>query len=223
LRALHDQNHYEVLEVPRGAAPDQIERAYKIARETYTGNSLALYSVFGSRDASTIRERVEEAYRVLSHESTRAAYDAATAPDPDEVAGEATVDAPAPFEVEQVGEPRSLPDPLNSASDAFRDLEADVEEEGAGDFDGPMLRRARMRRGFDIDQISEITKVSPLNLRNLEEEKYEELPATVYVRGFLTAYARTIGIDPTRVVSSYIARVDSARAGANRGRFLGRR
>ncbi len=219
MRALHDQNHYEVLEVSRNATPDQIRTAYKIARETYTSSSLALYSVFGSRDAATIRERVEEAYRVLSSETTRAAYDAATQP-----AAEAD-DAQQAKAISALsgGEALLAADAHTEASDAFRDLEADIEEEGTGDFDGAMLRRARMRRGFELDQISDITKVSPLNLRNLEEEKYEDLPATVYVRGFLTAYARTIGIDPGRVVSSYIARIDTAREGANRGRFMGRR
>lgn len=221
MRALHDQNHYEVLEVSRNATPDQIRTAYKIARETYTSSSLALYSVFGSRDAATIRERVEEAYRVLSSETTRAAYDAATQP-----AAEAEADDAQQAKAISAlsgGEALLAADAHTEASDAFRDLEADIEEEGTGDFDGAMLRRARMRRGFELDQISDITKVSPLNLRNLEEEKYEDLPATVYVRGFLTAYARTIGIDPGRVVSSYIARIDTAREGANRGRFMGRR
>jgi DnaJ-class molecular chaperone len=224
MRALHDQNHYEVLEVPRNAAPDEIERAYKVARETYTSDSLALYSVFGNRDATTIRERVEEAHRVLSNENTRAAYDDSTRPDPGDVAAQCEqADANAALSgAFSDGEAQSAADSLTEASDAFRDLEADVEEEGAGDFDGAMLRRARMRRGFEIDQIADITKVSPLNLRNLEEEKFEDLPATVYVRGFLTAYARTIGIDPGRVVSSYVARIDTAREGANRGRFLGR-
>lgn len=217
MRALYEQNHYEVLELPRSAAHEEIERAYRVARDTYAADSLALYSVFGERDAITIRERIEEAYRVLSNEMTREAYDAATR----------TAVTPAPESAPEGEVPAapsaSVREPLTDASDAFRDLEADVEEEESGDFDGAMLRRARLRRGFELDQIAEITKVSPLNLRNLEEEKFEDLPAAVYVRGFLTAYARTIGIDPGRVVSGYIAKVDSACEGANPSRFLGRR
>ena len=47
--------------------------------------------------------------------------------------------------------------------------------------------------------------------------------AIVYVRGFLSAYASTIGLDPARVVSSYLPRVESARAGHGGGGFRARR
>jgi cytoskeletal protein RodZ len=49
------------------------------------------------------------------------------------------------------------------------------------------------------------------------------LPADVYVRGFVTAYAKSIGLDPKIVVPSYMARVQSSRAANQRGRFLARR
>jgi flagellar biosynthesis protein FlhG len=111
---------------------------------------------------------------------------------------------------------------LGGVSDSFRELESDVEEE-SGDFDGAKLRRARLRRGFELDQIADITKVNIRILRQLEEENFEDLPATVYVRGFLSAYARTIGLDPARVVSSYVPRVETARSSQSRSGFRGRR
>ena len=49
------------------------------------------------------------------------------------------------------------------------------------------------------------------------------LPADVYVRGFVTAYAQTIGLDPKIVVPSYMARVQGSRNSQERGRFLARR
>jgi DnaJ-class molecular chaperone len=217
VRALHEQDHYEVLEISRGAAVEEIERAYRVARDTYDSESLALYSVFGERDASVIRERIEEAYRVLSDDSQRRHYDeSATAAETAEAAvSQAIPDLPAS------GSAPSPPEILSDVSDSFRDLEADVEEE-SGDFSGQNLRRARLRRGFEIDQIADITKVSITNLRHIEEENFLDLPATVYVRGFVTAYARTIGLDPQRVVTSYVARLDEARVDQGRGRFLGR-
>lgn len=213
MRALHDQDHYEVLELPRGAAPEDIERAYRAARDVYRPESLALYSVFGERDASVIRERIEEAYRILSDAETRRAYDAATADAasgrPDGTAVRDAIDPGAILRAEV--------DDLEGASEGFRELESEVEE-GAGDFDGGKLRRARLRRGFDLQQIADVTKISVANLTRIEEETFDELPATVYVRGFVIAYARTIGLDPDRVVAGYMARAEEARAATGRGR-----
>jgi flagellar biosynthesis protein FlhG len=215
VRALHKQDHYEVLEVARGAAAEEIERAYRTARETYDSDSIALYSVFGERDAAVISDRIEEAYRVLSDDAARRVYDSGSDV-PNTGAGEIAPER-------RVAMPDALrPELLSDVSDSFRDLEADVEEND-GDFSGPQLRRARLRRGFEIDQIANITKVSVKNLRHIEEENFSELPAGVYVRGFVSAYARTIGLDPQRVVVSYAARLDEARTDQGRARFMSRR
>jgi DnaJ-class molecular chaperone len=228
VRSLYEQDHYEVLEVGRGASPEEIDRAYRTVRGTYDNESLALYSVFGERDASVIRERVEEAYRVLSNEGTRHAYDemfdkpVASANDSlSEGVGDWVGPTGGQVAVELSPAVGADVESLSGASDTFRDLEADIEEE-SGDFDGAMLRRARLRRGFDLDHIADVTKVSVANLRHLEEENFADLPATVYVRGFVIAYARTIGLDPARVVASYLARHEAEHGADARSGFLGR-
>ena len=98
-----------------------------------------------------------------------------------------------------------------------------LEEDGGGDYDGVRLRKTRLFRGYEIDDISEVTKVSGAHLRNIEEENFTALPADVYVRGFVTAYAKTIGLDPQVVVPGYMARVEQSRGARQGGRFLGRR
>jgi hypothetical protein len=42
------------------------------------------------------------------------------------------------------------------------------------------------------------------------------------VRGFVIAYARTIGLDADRVLAGYMARVEGARAEQGRTRFRSR-
>lgn len=229
-----EQDHYEVLEVGRAASLEEIERAYRVVRETYDGDNLALYSMFADRDAAQIRERIDEAYRVLSDEGKRHDYDAADVPSAqpnsrfrayEEPAALLSMDAPAPLPTRMEASVDGVPghgveiDRLGGVSDTFRDLEADVEED-RGEFDGAVLRRARLRLGFDLDQIADITKVSIANLRNLEENNFADLPASVYVRGFVSSYARTIGLDPKRVVSSYLARLEDARRAHGHSRLL---
>jgi DnaJ-class molecular chaperone len=221
MKPIHDQSHYEVLDVARSADPAEIERAYRLAASTYAERSLACYSVYDEREIESLRDRIETAYQVLSDGDARAAYDRV-------IGGAGRVDAAEAVEPEAEGwseVPLAVPGAeveLPGASESFRELESDVEDEG-GEFDGATLRRARLRRGIELETISDVTKVSMANLRHLEEEHFAELPATVYVRGFLKAYASTIGLDPQRVASSYIERFERSRDQQGRSRFLGRR
>ena len=66
------------------------------------------------------------------------------------------------------------------------------------------------------------TKVSTTYLRCIEEEAFDRLPAPVYVRGFVTAYASAIGLNPKRVATSYMPRLDEITKGKGRGRLRGR-
>lgn len=214
MRPLVDQDHYEVLEVSYDATPEEIERAYRLARNTYEESSVALYSVFGDDDASAIRERVEAAWRVLSDAAARRDYDATLGGRRDRDDGfamaiEPVTDAP-------LARPAPPPPPRFEAFD-----DADAGEETAG-FDGARLRRARMRRGIELDHIATVTKINPTYLRLIEEERFEDLPAPVYVRGFVTAYAKCVGLDPSAVAPSYMTRFEAGYAVRKRGRLLGR-
>ena len=209
MKPLGEQSHYELLEVSRDADAAEIERAYRMAQATYADDSLAIYSVLGEEDAGNLRERVELAYEVLSDPLRRRAYD-----------GSLGGEAPAPastglaFELEHALPARNEPKPLPSLGlAAFDELEA---EGGSSMYDGARLRRARMRRGLELDQIAQVTKINPTYLRFLEEERFDDLPAAVYVRGFVAAYARCCGLDLGAVVPSYMERFETARIARKR-------
>jgi hypothetical protein len=215
MKTIEEQDHYEVLEVPHTARVEDIRRAYPMIRAAYEDGSLATYSVFGSSESASIRERIDLAYRVLTDVEARRAYDAGLGIDWSSEAelgqGAVAVDnaAPAPVEV-------------MSAIDALDQLD-ELEDEDSDDWDGSKLRRARMRRGIEIDTISDITKINPNYLRGIEADAYAELPAPVYTRGFVTAYARTIGVDPQKVAASFMARFQDAHTSQRSGSLFGRR
>jgi DnaJ-class molecular chaperone len=192
VKPLFEQDHYEVLEIPRDAGADRVERAYRLILSTYGEDSLAGYSVVHAADAAAIRERVETAYRVLSDDAARRSYDAS-------LADARLAAAPSPPEEEELAEPGA------AAPEPFEDL-----DEG-GDYDGARLRRARLRRGLDFEEIARKTKVNPSYLGFIEEERYADLPPRVYVRGFVMAYAACLGLDPLAVAASYMRRYDAER------------
>ncbi len=74
------------------------------------------------------------------------------------------------------------------------------------EFSGPQLRRIRKELNISIEEIASDTKINIRHLRNIEAEQYDLLPALVYVRGYVTLYARHLGIDRQEVVRQYIQR-----------------
>ena len=229
MKSIDDLDHYELLEISPNSSASEIDRAYRLAQQTYGEGSLALYSVFESIDAEAIRFRLDEAYQVLSDPESREAYDSKFAFR--ELSSQSTSNSSsmarsdARLDEDMTSRPSdSLAD--ESALEAFDEIVEEydaLEEEGGGDYDGVRLRRTRLFRGYEIEDISDVTKVSESHLRNIEEENFRDLPADVYVRGFVTAYAKTIGLDPMSVVPGYMARVVQSRASGRRGGFLGRR
>jgi cytoskeletal protein RodZ len=72
---------------------------------------------------------------------------------------------------------------------------------------------------MELDDVSRITKINSAYLSFLEEGRFGELPARVYVRGFVAAYASCIGLDPRRVAASYMKGYEAARPEPHRTRF----
>ena len=80
-----------------------------------------------------------------------------------------------------------------------------AEVDAATEFSGALLRRLREQAPASLADVAEITKISKRYLMALEENDFAVLPALVYVRGFVTEYARALGLDPRLVAPSYMA------------------
>lgn len=68
---------------------------------------------------------------------------------------------------------------------------------------GEKLIRARKRNGADLRLVERETKVSFKYLSALEHGRYQDLPAPVYVRGFLTRYAQYLNTKPEPLLECY--------------------
>jgi flagellar biosynthesis protein FlhG len=77
---------------------------------------------------------------------------------------------------------------------------------------GPVLRRLREARGVDLHTISQKTKIGIGHLRAIEDERFDLMPAVVYVRGFLVEYAKFLRLDVKRVLDTYLERYKGVRA-----------
>jgi flagellar biosynthesis protein FlhG len=215
MKPLVEQDYYETLDVARSAGFEEIERAYRLACDTYCEDSLAGYPVFEVGDVELLRERIEVAYRILVDPETRRAYDLELSSQ----GSEALASARPTHEI-VAADPEVRPNETVLAPlDALDEL-----EEGEGEWTGARLRRARLRQGIELDDITKITKVNPTYLSFIEDERFEGLPAAVYVRGFVVGYAGCLGLAADaakRVATSYLKRYEE-RKGAGKRRLFSR-
>jgi cytoskeletal protein RodZ len=72
---------------------------------------------------------------------------------------------------------------------------------------GRYLQSIRLEKKIGLEKVSEETRIAIGNLQLIEKEDLEALPAEVFVRGFLRAYARAIGADGNEAVRLYQARL----------------
>jgi flagellar biosynthesis protein FlhG len=72
---------------------------------------------------------------------------------------------------------------------------------------GAALRRFREAKGVPLEEIAHKSKISSRFLRYIEDERFDMLPAPVYLRGFLQEYARAVGLEPRGTAEAYLSRV----------------
>jgi flagellar biosynthesis protein FlhG len=70
---------------------------------------------------------------------------------------------------------------------------------------GQVLKKLREARGLSLDELAELTKIRRPYLQAIEDQDLENLPARVYLRGFLTQIARALRVDKTRLAEGYVS------------------
>ena len=182
-REVPPSSHHDVLEVERGATDEEIRRAYKRMCAVFDPDNLVTFGLFDAAGLEAARARIDEAYDVLLDPARRRPYEISVFPEPLEAKVEAS---------EEELPSEELPPAPSITPDT--------------DFSGPLLRAVRRSPGTTLEQISERTKVGTGYLRYLEEEDFGQLPAAVYVRGFITEFAKCLRLDPEQVSQSYLRR-----------------
>lgn len=79
---------------------------------------------------------------------------------------------------------------------------------------GERLRLARERAGLSVHDIAASTKIQVSLLEAIERDDFEHVPGGLFVRGFLRAYAREVGLPPEPVVADYLAQCQPERPAA---------
>ncbi len=188
--ALDQPDLYAVLGVGRSSNDEEIRRAYKRQKEVYATGGLVTTSLLDDAELAAAQARIDEAHDTLLDPVRRRAYDLSTFPEPETPAQSASIARPA-LAAEQ----------LLLQSELAREIGPDTE------FSGSLLRKVRESQGIELAEISSRTKISKAHLAALEEESYGDLPAMVYVRGFVSELAKYLRLDPAQVQRTYLRRM----------------
>ena len=72
-----EKNYYEILELPIDANQDEVKQGYIRAKNAYSQDSLALYSLMTKEECDEVLNLIDEAYSIISDPIKRRKYDEA--------------------------------------------------------------------------------------------------------------------------------------------------
>jgi hypothetical protein len=215
------QTYYELLEVKPTAGPSEIYSAYQRARNTYSPNSPALYSMFTPEEAKELMKLIEEAYQTLSHQARRREYDVKIGLIKQTPMVTSTVQRkpdPAPAQpnggggdnwigaVKTAAKSGDLPKGFAKTKFSNYEIKPEIEQEieTREEIDGLFLQKIRLYKGVTLDQMSDEIRVAKSTLVALEANDVEALPVAVFTRGFVVQFARILNLEERRIVDSYM-------------------
>lgn len=73
---------------------------------------------------------------------------------------------------------------------------------------GDLLKTEREKKGIRLSDIASVTKIPLQNLKHIEEGTWDKLPPSPFIKGFLTAYSRFVGLDPVEIYKLYRAETE---------------
>ena len=216
------KNYYDVLEIPTNASPQDIESAYVRARNAYSGDSVALYSLMTKDECDSVLGQIEEAYSVIGFPEKRREYDrlrgfnqsgfAQNYSNPSPVQGNAFENARPKDAVQYEDFGSNLIEAKVSKITAQKKFGLDYEENtefdkqiaDATNFTGSFLKKIREYKNATIERMAEMTRISKTHITALENEDLAKLPADVYVRGYVYQYAKVLKLNPDTVAASFL-------------------
>ena len=204
LRLEEEQTHYEVLETEPGVSDEEVRRAYRNLKDIYSTSSPVVAGLYDDTELAALHARANAAHDTLFAPERRRLYDLAL-PEADLARA-----VRAAAHAGRRGALGSGGETSNGDRRELRNESPDPVIEIGDEVTGAILRKIRESRGIDLAEISQRTKISERHLRSIEDERFADLPAAVYVRGFVTEYARMLRIDTTRVAELYLRRFRAA-------------
>jgi len=102
-------------------------------------------------------------------------------------------------------------EPKNESKKIVYEKNPQLEEEilAQNEWTGEFLKKVREYKNYSIEKLSEITKVNGFYIKAIELDNSKNLPAPVFVRGYVIQIAKELGLDAKKVADSYMKNFNS--------------
>ncbi|MBN1365086.1 MAG: helix-turn-helix domain-containing protein [Syntrophaceae bacterium] len=199
-------NYYELLDIKPDATAMEIRSAYNTALQMYQADSLVSYSFFSPEERKKILSLIERAYFTLINEVRREEYDnelvqtGVISSDQKSIAVKKV-----PVKIFDIDRHRDSSGRIKYSN---AELKVKVSQNerireiiSRQKISGSDLREIRKELGVAIEKIHQETKIRLDYLNYIEENKREKLPATVFLKGFIKAYLKSLCINSVDEIS----------------------
>ena len=212
MKTFEGKNYYEILEIPYNARIADIKQAYEDAIEMYDENSLVTYELFPDEQRNALLQIIDEAFHTLANENKRAAYNHMLISSGQVEAQQfpkELKDLPAPLHEADVNSMhRDLKNWVKQKSKESNIIQLTTELLSKSLVSGEDLRQLREALGISIAEIFEQTRISKITLESIEENRYADLPAKIFLKSFLKSYAKILEIDAQPIVEGYLKHME---------------
>ncbi len=192
-------NYYEILELGTSAAQHEITKAYDRAKKTYSGDNPAIYTIFSEKEARDLLKLIEEAYSVLGNKTLRTIYD-------QRLLGKYSEGLDLSFDSILTASRQNFPEPKEKSQKISYRIDENMEKEiqAQTEWTGEFLKKVREYKNIPIERMSEKTKINVFYLSAVEANDKMNLPAPVFVRGYVVQIAKVLGLNEKITADSYM-------------------
>lgn len=218
MKTFESDTCYAILQIAPDAGRDEIRHAYREALALYDAESLATYALFSEGERRLLLAAVETAFATLIDDAQRDAYDAkliaSGALDAARVAcrsRQQRADRPAADTASRETSLKRWTSEQAAAPQMRARIDALLESPRLS---GPDLKSLRDAYGIDLSEIYATTRINRDVMTAIEADRFDALPAVVYLKQFLRNLAEILQLDPDVVVARYL----DAMGGSGNGR-----
>jgi len=187
---------YDILEIHSQASLQEIQSAYARMKLTFQENNIAVYSLISSQEREETLKNITQAYFILSDPIKRQIYD--------QNLNALTISS----SLEILSSPQTWSHFSRVQSKKIMTLPPELMQriQHETQWSGSFLKTIREHYQISLEDLAHLTKLKKAYLKAIEEENFFQLPASAYVRGFITQIAKILKIPPETVADAYMKR-----------------
>ncbi len=211
MKRLTEQNYYTLLGISPEATFEEVRSAYDQAMSIYSADSIATYSLLTREERERMLSRLVDAYKTLTNSQLRKEYNSFLVEkgelSPQEIGLSSLKDSDTAkgklkdVSVESLVQKEERTENENQPSGDNLDLPDNLTSVTGRD-----IKMLRIAGDISLEEIYRKTNIPKKTVEDIEEENFENLPALVYLKGFLKTYAKVLNINEDQMVDGYIER-----------------